>query len=134
MVNLRKLNKLIADYEKELEDFYKLMDEKKYGEALDNVEKVIQGGATDNTSLASMFVCQGDALRKLGRTDEAVEAYKKSIADMPGFRAVSGLSEIYLEQGKGPEAVPILKDYLKEDLPDDSKKHLEGLLSQAEKK
>ena len=78
-----------------IEDAYALAKAERYQEALDVLDTL------DNPNTARALNCRGYATRKLGRTDEGINYYLKSIALDPNYPQVREyLGEAYVIQGK----------------------------------
>ncbi|WP_081611330.1 XrtA/PEP-CTERM system TPR-repeat protein PrsT [Kordiimonas gwangyangensis] len=74
----------------------------------------------------------GDTLVAMGRTDEAIEAYKVAMRSGASSDLAVGLATAYESQGKGQTAIQTLEDYLK-NTPTDraARMKLGGLLEDA---
>ena len=80
-----------------------LMSHGKYAEAVTMLREVL----ARNPSFADAWTRLGKALDAMGRTDEALEAYKKTIEAAPMLAPGTGLSmaEIYLRSGRFDESI-----------------------------
>lgn len=132
--DLENILKVIVNFEKELKEHHRLLIEGKLEEALDNINSLIRGGETSNTSLASMLACKGDVLKQLGQLEEAEGAYLAATQSEPRhYRANTGLAELYIAQSRKAEAVSVIQNFLKYETNNGFKESFEELLEKAEK-
>lgn len=132
--NLENILQVIVNFEKELKEYHCLFTEKKFEEALDNINGLIRGGETSDTSLASMLACKGDVLRQLGQPEEAEGAYLAASQSKPRhYGANMGLAELYIDQSRKAEAISVIHNFLKYETNQGFKESFGELLARAEK-
>ena len=78
-----------------------LLEQKNFDKALELINAAIEIEPKDVDTLFS----QGLIFQKLGRNDQAIQSYKKSLSIKPSFRSLNNISALYWSIGKRKESM-----------------------------
>ena len=87
----------------------KLLEQKNFDKALELINAAIEIEPKDVDTLFS----QGLIFQKLGRNDQAVQSYKKSLSIKPSFRSLNNISALYWSIVKRTEAILALEEAMR---------------------
>ncbi|MEE3295242.1 MAG: methyltransferase domain-containing protein [Pseudomonadota bacterium] len=86
-----------------------LLEQKNFDKALELISAAIEIEPKDVDTLFS----QGLIFQKLGRNDQAIQSYKKSLSIKPSFRSLNNISALYWSIGKRKEAILALEEAMR---------------------
>ena len=87
----------------------KLLEQKNFDKALEFINAAIEIEPKDVDALFS----QGLIFQKLGRNNQAIQSYKKSLSIKPSFRSLNNISSLYWFMGKRKEAILALEEAIR---------------------